>query len=352
MSSEEVINSITDNDIIDILLDLGSEEPFPANDGMLFNTICHNKDKKGKKKLHYHSKTKTFYCYTECHSIGNIFKLVMKVKECSYRDAYEYVCSKIGISTSILKYGFTEEKTDDSFLDKFKEKKEEIEMPIPRDEKVLDIFWKNLFHKSWVDDFITIETMKKFNIRFDISGNRIIIPHYDKDGVLIGIRCRNLDEKKVLDGKKYMPIVVNNVLYSYLTSLNLYGLNFNKHAIRKYGKILIGESEKFVMQHVSYYGDDSIAVAISGSSLSDYQIKLMRDMEVREVILALDKEFENKHEENLYREKIQRTFVNPLIAFFTVSVIWDTDNDLSLKMSPTDKGKKTFEKLYNNRIFV
>lgn len=352
MTSEEILSQITDENIVDILEDLGSDYPFTVNDGLLFNTVCHNHDKTGKKKLHYRYESKTFYCYTECHSIGNIFQLVMKTKECSYAKAREYVCSKVGIDVTVLKYGFTEAKVDNSFIKKFKQTNEEIVLPEVRDEKVLDYFWSNLFHESWIKDFITIETMKKFNIRYDITGNRIIIPHYNKDNQLIGIRCRNFDQEKVDDGKKYMPIVVGDVVYKYLTSLNLYGLNFTKHAIRKYRKILIGESEKFVMQHVSYYGDESIAVAISGSALSEYQIKLMRELDVQEVIIALDKEFTNENEAAEYRAKIQDKFINPLIVYFTVSVIWDKNNDLELKMAPTDKGKETFDKLFKERIIL
>lgn len=352
MTSEEVLSQITDEDIVNILEDLGSEEPYPVSDGLLFNTICHNHNRIGKKKLHYRFESKTFYCYTECHAIGNIFKLVMKAKDCSYRKAFEYVCSKTGINVTVLKYGFTEEKVDNSFIKKFKQKTNDMQLPEIRDEKVLDYFWSNLFHESWIKDYITIETMKKFNIRYDITGNRIIIPHYNKDNQLIGIRCRNFDQEKLDEGKKYMPITISGVVYKYSTSLNLYGLNINKHAIRKYKKILIGESEKFVMQHVSYYGDESIAVAISGSTLSEYQIKLMRELDVHEVIIALDKEFTNENEAAEYRAKIQEKFINPLISYFTVSIIWDKHNDLELKMAPTDKGKETFDKLFKERIIL
>lgn len=349
MSAKDVIDKMSDDDVINILLDLGSEEPIPVRDGMMFNTICHNHEKLGKKKLHYHYESKTFYCYTQCHQIGNIFNLVMKAKECSYHDAYEYVCSKTGINTSSLKYGFTEEKIDNTFVKKFEDNKEKEEKPKVRDEKVLNKFWKNLFHESWIKDHISIDVMKMFKIRFDISGNRIIIPHYNEHNELIGIRCRNLDRKKVEDGKKYMPIVISNEVYSYLTSLNLYGLNINLVNIIKYRRVIIGEAEKFVMQHRTYY-EESVAVAICGSALSDYHIQLLLKYNVEEVILALDKEFENEQQEKEYMEKIQKSFVNKLIPYFSVSIIWDSENEIDYKMSPTDKGKKVYESLFKKRI--
>lgn len=351
MNTSQVIEQISDYDIVDILVDLGSDEPSFVRDGMLFNTICHNEAGYGKKKLHYHSETKTFFCYTECHNIGNIFKLVMKVRECSFREAYEYVCLKLNISTTSLKYGFSHEKSDNSFIRKFNKKsikKDAIEI---RDDKVLNKFWSNLFHKSWIDDNISVEVMKIFGIRYDIYENRIIIPHFDENNNLIGIRCRYLDAKKVEEGKKYMPITVENVLYNYPTSLSLYGLNFNKNNIKKYKKVIIGESEKFVMQHRTYY-EDSVAVAISGSFISQEQIEILKKYEVDEIIIALDKEFENEEEEKTYMEKVQYKFVNPLCKYFTISIIWDTENDLDLKDAPTDKGKQIFEKLYKNRFLI
>ena len=351
MTTKEILEKMTDYDIIDILIDLGSDEPAYTRDGLLFNTICHNEPGTGKKKLHYHSETKTFFCYTECGNIGNIFQLVMKTKDCQFRDAYEYVCGKLGIPTTTLKYGFTAEKIDLSFIRKFDNEEKVFEMPKPRNEDVLNQFWPNLFHQSWIDDFISIEVMKLFGIRFDISGNRIIIPHYDENNVLVGIRCRNLDEEKVEQGKKYMPIVVNDELYNYETSTNLFGLHINKQNILKYKKILIGESEKFVMQHRTFY-EDSIAVALGGSSISDYHIQLLQKYNVEEVILALDKEFENEEEEKDYKKKIQKSFIDRLSPYFMVSIIWDVDNELELKMSPADKGKETFESLYRKRILL
>ena len=353
MNVNNVIEQITDYDVVDLLVDLGSSAPSFVRGGMLFNTICHNREPgEGKKKLHYHSETKTFFCYTECHNIGNIFRLVMKVRECSFREAYEYVCLKLGISTTSLKYGFSHEKSDNSFIRKFnkqqKTKKEKIEI---RDKSVLNKFWPNLFHQSWIKDNISIEVMKEFGIRYDIYENRIIIPHFDENDNLIGVRCRYLDAKKVEEGKKYMPITVDNVLYNYPTSMNLYGVNFNKNNIIKYKKVIIGESEKFVMQHKSFY-EDSVAVAISGSFISPEQIEILKKYEVDEVIIALDKEFENKEEEKVYMEKVQYKFVNPLCKYFTVSIVWDTENDLDLKDAPTDKGKEIFEKLYKNKITV
>lgn len=352
MKPKELLDILTDNDVINILAELGSSYPRKVQDGYLFQTVCHN-DYGGKFKLHYHSDTKNFHCYTECNSIGNIFSLIMKVKNCEFKEAYTFLCEKLNINISIVKHGFedTSGKTDVSFINKFKIKKEKIELNV-FDEKVLRNF-EDLYHYSWIEDNINCDIMKEFNIKFDILNNRIIIPCYDDINNLIGIRCRNFNEKLLEEGKKYMPIVHEKVLYNFPTSATLYGLNINKENIKKYRKVILVESEKSVMQYGSYF-KDNICIAISGSAISTYQIELLRKYECETIVLALDKEFEkiDTKEEEIYKTKIQKAFINKLLPYFNVEVIWDVDNLLDKKDSPTDKGKDIFLKLYKKRILV
>ena len=151
------------------------------------------------------------------------------------------------------------------------------------------------------------------------------------------------------------PIFETNDGLRHYLQLNDYksGLKFTVKAFVNTveGRVIIGESEKFVMQHKTYY-EDPVAVAISGSFISNEQIEILKRYEVDEVIIALDKEFETEEEEKTYMEKVQYKFVNPLCKYFTVSILWDIENDLELKDAPTDKGKEIFEKIYRNRISV
>lgn len=353
MEAKEIINIMSDEDIINILDILGSAHPKKVSDGLLFQTVCHNEEGMGKFKLHYHSKSKTFYCYTQCGNIGNIFNLVKEVRGCNFKEAYIFVCEILGINSNYnaLVYGFKEEATDNSFIKKFmpKPKEENIERLKIRDKGVLKEFWE-LYHKSWINDHISAETMKKFNIKYDILNNSIIIPHYNKNNQLIGIRARNLSIELIEEGKKYIPIFYNNELYNYPTGLNLFGLNITKHAIKKHKKVIIGESEKFVMQHVTFYGKDSVAVALGGSALSEYQIELLKELGVETVVLALDKEFQTETEAREYAEKIKRSFINKLYPYFGVEIIWDNRGLLCLKDAPTDKGIEIYEELYKNRL--
>lgn len=88
--------------------------------------------------------------------------------------------------------------------------------------------------------------MKLYNIRYSILQNKIIIPHYDVDNNLIGIRGRALNEEDLVYGK-YMPIQIENKIYSHPLMFNLYGLNIVKNNIKRLKTAIIAESEKASM---------------------------------------------------------------------------------------------------------
>ncbi|MDU8954157.1 MAG: hypothetical protein E7G37_10285, partial [Streptococcus sp.] len=82
------------------------------------------------------------------------------------------------------------------------------------------------------------------------------------------------------------------------------------------------------------------------------QLNLIKNLPLEEVIIAVDKEFENIGDtlEKYYAEKVEKTIANKLKPYFSVSVVWDKNNLLDLKDSPTDKGKDIWLKLFRDRI--
>ena len=107
---------------------------------------------------------------------------------------------------------------------------------------ILNMF-QTYYYYQWIEEGITIQTMRKYGIRFSVNKNQIIIPHYNSDSQLIGIRCRNLGELDLLNGNKYMPVRIEGKWYSHSLSYNLYGLNFTKEAITKKKMAFIFEGE-------------------------------------------------------------------------------------------------------------
>lgn len=117
-------------------------------------------------------------------------------------------------------------------------------------------------------------------------------------------------------------------------------------------KAIIFESEKSVMMYDSWFGsDNNISVACCGSSVSIHQINLLLNLGVTEIIIGLDKQFENNYNKEFqkYLSNICK-IANKIINFCNISVIFDNLNLLDYKDSPIDKGKDVFTKLFNNRI--
>ena len=118
---------------------------------------------------------------------------------------------------------------------------------------MLEYFYPLAAPMEWVREGITPEVMRYYNIRVDAALHKVIIPHVDPDGNLIGIRGRSYDPFEVADGKKYMPVFIEGDAYKHPLGKNLFGLYQNKATIERLGKVLICESEKAVMQAASFY---------------------------------------------------------------------------------------------------
>ena len=99
---------------------------------------------------------------------------------------------------------------------------------------------------EWLNDGISEEAMKEYNILYSIDRNSIIIPHFNENNELIGIRGRNLNDDDIKYGK-YTPVQIEGVIYSHPLTYNLYGLNNVKENIERYRMAIIAESEKACM---------------------------------------------------------------------------------------------------------
>ena len=350
MDANKIIEMLSDNDILQLLEDLNGV-PKDMETAIESNTVCHHGDSS---KLVFHKDSRRFYCYSNCGSMS-IFDLVMNSLEIEFKEAIQYITKKFNIySTQHFENGFTFQKVENPGELLKSKLKEEIKPDLNILSNSILHDYYDLYHISWIKEGISTNVMRKFGIKYNIVSNQIIIPHRDRNNHLIGVRARNLDEELVNDGKKYMPIYHDGEVLKHPTGANLYGLNKNIYDIEKTKTCILFESEKAVLQLGSFIPDSSIGLCISGSNLTNYQLNILKSLDIEEVIIGLDKEFEEigSEEEIFYAQRIERTFYKKLSPFFKVSVLWDTDNSLELKDSPTDKGKETFKKLYENRIFL
>lgn len=349
MDYAEIISNLDTDSVIHLMTELGADRYDDRGDFVIFPTICHNlESSEASMKLYFYKKNKMFVCYTECGSMS-IFKFLRtyyeerQIEYDWYQDIYEVVCN---CSSFKQKEGFIK-PVYKSLKERYSVARKEVQLP-EYSPNVLDCFIKH-YPPEWLNDGISKTAMDKFNISYSISQNKIIIPHYDIDGRLVGIRGRALNEWEIENVGKYAPIRIENTWYKHPLSMNLYGLNVNRKNIRAHGLCFLFESEKAVMQMENFHLPNC-SVAVCGSNFNKYQLNiLMKTCAPHEVILCFDKEElpgEDKYFNKLW--DICQKYKN----YCNFSFVYDREGLLDLKDSPTDKGEETFIKLIGKRVIV
>ena len=349
MDYAKIISGLNDDAIIHLMQELGADRYEDRGDFIIFPTICHNVDSsEASMKLYFYKKNKMFVCYTGCWS-QSIFKFLKNYYETRqieydwYEDIYQVVCN---CSDFKQKEGFTP-AIYKSLKDRYATKRKEVQLP-EYSSNVLDCFVKS-YPQEWIDDGITPEAMDKFNISYSISQNKIIIPHYDIDGRLVGIRGRALNDWEIENVGKYAPIQVEKTWYKHPLSMNLYGLNITKKNIRAHSICFLVESEKAVMQ-MENFKLPNCSAAVCGSNFNKYQLNiLMKTCAPHEIVLCFDKEElpgEDKYFNKLWN--MCQKYKN----YCNFSFIYDREGLLDLKDSPTDRGEEVFKKLLEKRVRV
>lgn len=346
---KEIIDNLIPEKIIQLMEGLGADRYEDKDGYIVFPTICHNVDSsEASMKLYYYKNTHMFYCYTECGAMS-IFKLLQEYYETRqieydwYQDILQVIES---CSIKKNKNGIEGYKSNRSDYEQQKARRELPAYP----EGVLDCFISHFYPVEWLNDRITKEAMDKYNIRYSISQNKIIIPHYDVNGRLVGIRGRALNKEDIENFGKYMPIQIENKWYSHPLSLNLYGLYENRNNIKQNGIAFVFESEKSVLQFENFQKFKNCAVASCGSNLNKYQIDLLvRYCHPYEIVVCYDNEELPK--ESKYFQKLWN-MCNKYKNYCNVSFIYDRNQISKLKDSPSDNGEEVFIRLLKERIKI
>ena len=364
--SAKVINALSDEEIVNLVQEIGGIVFKEKDNEIWFNTICHHGNSH---KLCYYKDSKMFYCYTNCGRM-DIYTLLQSSTGDDFKTTLNRVAKKANIRT---RHGFADNGSsmqEINMLDYYLELQEkythefnETPLPIIKDFN-LDYFEKDVFYKGWIDEGITIDSMIKYGIRWYELHKHIIIPHYDVKGNLIGIRRRSLlieDEKrKYAPEEKVLLLDGNNNVFGHSLNYNLYGLHINKKAIQRLKKVIIVESEKSVLLSDSYYGDSSITVATCGFNVSNWHIDMLLSLGIEEVILGFDKDYDpvvcEQLDENSIEYRQYEAYYNRIYSigekfapYCKVTVLWDNMGVLDLKDSPFDKGKSALKTLLAHR---
>lgn len=346
MNYEEIIDNLTEQDIIDLMAYFGVHNYRNTPDALIFPTICHNIDvESASMKLYYYKDNHFFFCYTEDGGMS-IFKLIEHIYKTRGIDYDWYNDIYLLITKGKKKEELKVEKRE-LLGDKYKRRQRERQLEIyPKG--ILDVFEKN-YPTQWIAEGISKETMDKFDIRFSISQNKIIIPHYDENGNLVGIRGRALNTWEIENIGKYMPVQIEQKWYKHPLSLNLYGLNQTKQNIKENGYVFLFEGEKSVLL-MDGFNRPNCGVAVCGSSINKFQIDiLMKTCAPKEFIICFDKEEEGLEDKYFNKlKKLGEKYSN----YGNFSFIYDFHNRLEMKDSPVDKGEQTFNKLLKERVRI
>ena len=375
---EKIKNNLTIEQVSEFLAEMGGE-PQTHGDIIISRTICHNPPGHGSFKLYYYDNTKLFRCFTECSEQGafDIFQLTLKIKNLAGErikywsksaeettrpwnlpDAVRFVAIFFGLEEENQNF-FTErtELQDWQIFDKLEAKKHhKLSKQIVSLKTYGDDFLKNYpqpIIAPWIKEDITQEIMNIHNIRYDPKNQGIIIPHYDMNNVLIGVRERTLLKENEVYGK-YKPAILNGIMYNHPLSFNLYNLNISKENIKRIKKAIIFEGEKSVLKYSSYFGiDNDISVAACGSSIINYQMELLLSLGIQEAIVAFDRQYEEIHDKDWKKWTDKLYKINEKYhGLVQISFLFDTEHLLRYKDSPIDAGKDIFLYLFKRRITI
>lgn len=361
---KEIREKLTIQDIFQLLVDWGGEPEY-TNFGILSSTICHNKPGEGSRKLYYYTNSTLFHCYTGCEEPSfDIFQMVIKIFEIQYNKtldlnaAIQWVAQRFNISGTYQQEE-NEQLEDWKILDNYA-RIQDIEFEIKNatlkeyDIDILNRFNYDVMLTGWIEEGITPEVMRANKIGYYAGGNQITIPHFDRDGRLIGLRGRALAADDAERFGKYRPLKVNRQWFNHPLGLNLYGLNNSKDNIAITKKAIVFESEKSHLLYSSYFGlDNNISVACCGSNLSAFQVQLLLEAGAQEIVIAFDRQFkkcgDDEHKKLVnhllkIREKYKQ---NALISF-----IFDKEMITGYKASPIDEGPEKFLQLFKERIVL
>lgn len=335
------------------LLEFFNGEPEMYDDHIEANTICHNGDSR---KLYYYFNSNLFQCFTHCGSF-DIIELVQKVNNMEFNDALYFIVQFFKLFTEV---GLEAKQTskDLEYIKNWDELNS-IEgnissqrlNPNPIDLSFLEHYPSPVI-KQWKEEGISPEVCRFAQIKYDPVQSCIVIPHFNENGICVGVRQRTLLKEEERWGK-YRPYRRGKQLYNHPLSTTLYGLNWSKDRIASLGTAVIVEAEKSVLSSMSIFGiKNNLCIGICGSSFSKYQFNLLMDLNIRELVFAMDKDFKEKGSPEYYAcVKKVKALCDKFRGYFAVSCMFDKDNIyLGYKQSPIERGKEVFLKMFDERI--
>lgn len=269
---------------------------------------------------------------TRSEYTGNIFTLVMKIRDTGFADALRYITKVIGADDD----GYTPIKKPFGGFYNNIQKSGSSEIVLPTYDEA-ELPSKLLLSKRFLDDNISLLTQEKWGVRYSVNDDAVLIPIW-YNGDLVGCKARaNGNVDMAHRWWAYMPYSKTQVVY---------GLDRNYQKIISKDKCIITEGEKGVLQLDSM--NIHLGLAVAGHSISRTQARFIKSLRASEIIVSFDQDLP----EDEVRYEASKLLIDNGLGKNKVSYIYDK-NGLYMpkgsKMSPTDKDIKLFTDLYNNR---
>ena len=312
---------------------------------------------KGSPKLYFYKDTSIYVGMTAGRSYDIISltqtRLSLLKQPCSFLDACQFILDTTNINPdSISRVKKEGHVYDWSNLERFIRVRKYGNQLSEYNRNIIDTL-PSLYPQAWIDEGISEETMDKYQIRYYERCNQTVIPCFDDEARLVGVRVRNWDKDRV-EQAKYMPLVtLDGQCYKFNTNQVFYGINYNKPEIERTGKVIIVESEKAVMKLDTYMGRHNIALGMYGSNLGIQRRNQLLKMGVNTVSYVVDNDFIGQDDTffEQWQEKIQH-FIKLWDGFCRVEIVWDNLGLLGPKENATDRTKEVWEQLWENREII
>lgn len=270
---------------------------------------------------------------------GDIFTLVMMIKNISFGKANRYIHELLGLKYSYSKTDRKGESNDPlAIFKKVKRRKHIIDTDVPVYDDSCMKEYVNLPYIGWIREGVMPFACKKFNIGYSYDRKRIVIPERKWDGddnEYIGISGRTTVENyEMFDIPKFYKLSD-----TYPKGNNVYGLNENYGTIQEAGYVVVLEAQKSVLKR--YSRKDGAAVAIGNCELTEEQVRILISLNV-EIVIALDEGIDINH----IRQECDKFY--PIRKVSYIFDRWGLIENGS-KDSPADKQNKIYNFLLKHR---
>lgn len=273
---------------------------------------------------------------------SDLVGLISYTKGLNYIDTIRYLHSILRLSNidiSQLEYDAAEIIDNTEYEEQEEKRKAEYQKALAKDTRQYNSGRKSIT-VDWLKQGIIYKGVEKFDIRISNDNSQILIPIKNMNGEIVGINkrtTRTAAEMEMFNIPKYQ------LTSGFNKSNYIYGLYENIATIKEKEYCVIFEGCKSVLQRATM--QDNTSLALLGHSISDRQAEILSSLNLNEIVIAFDKDISVEEiEYNCYK----------LIDYGCrkVSYIYDTDNLLNSKDSPTDAGNKIYMELFDNRVLV